>query len=207
MHLIKICGIRDQQTALECCHLGADAIGLVFFPKSPRHVTLETARQITQVLPDSVMKTGVFVDASFDTIMDTVRACRLTAVQLHGSEPADLVTALKKEQLTVIKAVFTVRPPFLGHAGIYKHANFLLVECGRGNLPGGNAKTWDYAIGPALETGVPVIIAGGLTPDNVKTVLLESRAFGVDVSSGVEKNPGQKDINKIRQFIANVRSP
>jgi phosphoribosylanthranilate isomerase/indole-3-glycerol phosphate synthase/phosphoribosylanthranilate isomerase len=202
---VKICGLTDLQNALDCADLGADAIGMVFFKKSPRNVSPETAARISNVLPDHIFTIGVFVNASYEGIMEKVNQCGLKGVQLHGNEPPALVDRLKKENLLVIKALFATRPPFLTRTSRYKSASFFLVEYGKGSLPGGNAESWNYE-SLQLKTKTPVILAGGLHPGNICQAIRAAMPDAVDVSSGVEKSYGVKDINKVKSFISRVKS-
>ncbi len=202
---IKICGITDPVTAKACADMGANAVGMVFFEKSPRHVSCKTAAQITQSLPQKILKTGVFVNTSFEDIMQTVSECALTAVQLHGDESPDLVDALNKQGLVVIKALFAARAPLISQATAFSNAGMLLVEYGMGSLPGGNAEPWSYEKCLDVGAGPPVVLAGGLTADNVTKAITMAHPFGVDVSSGVETLVGIKSIPKIRNFIETVR--
>lgn len=202
---IKICGFTQPENALECIQFGPDAIGLVFFEKSPRNVTIDEAARITEVLPEHIIPVGVFVDKSDNEILDIVQGCGLKGVQLHGSEPPDLVERLRSRNLVVIKALFAGKKPFLDQAGIYEMASFLLVEYGKGILPGGNAESWNYEISRQIESDVPILLAGGLSPENISGAISAARPAGVDVSSGVEKSPGLKDPARVKTFIENVR--
>jgi phosphoribosylanthranilate isomerase len=204
---IKICGLTDPVNAAACVKAGADIIGLVFYPKSPRHLELPRACAVAGALPDRVPVWGVFVNAEFDSIMEAVSACKLTGVQLHGSEPPDLVKALKKKNLTVTKALFTHRFPGLDSVDSYKTADFFLVECGRGTLPGGNARTWNYRRARETAARHPVILAGGLSPENIRQAVTHAVPAGVDISSGVESSPGIKDITKITTLVKQIRQP
>lgn len=203
--LIKICGLTRPDNALACVHAGADAIGLVFFDKSPRNVTMDQARAITNILPGSVLTCGVFVNESFEFIMERVERCRLTAVQLHGQESPGLVERLVKENLLVIKALFAAKKPNLADASLYTAASFCLVEYGRGTLPGGNAESWDYGLSALLDTQVPLMLAGGLSCENIEQAINIANPRAVDVSSGVEKAHGLKDIEKVTSFIRKAR--
>ncbi|MCF6245869.1 MAG: phosphoribosylanthranilate isomerase [Desulfobacula sp.] len=202
---IKICGLTDPDTALECARLEADAIGLVFFKKSPRNVSMEQAALISKALPDHILPIGVFVDASYDAIMEKVKSCHLKGVQLHGNESPKLVEQLVKKKLMVIKALFSKKAPFIDQATEYSRASFILVEYGKGILPGGNAESWDYKQCRNLNTGIPVILAGGLNAKNVCLAVKDVCPAAVDVSSGVEKSPGIKDLKKIAAFILQVK--
>ena len=203
---IKICGLTDPDNALACAEFLPDAIGLVFYEKSPRNVSVEQASRITAVLPHDLLTIGVFVDNPFEDIMEKVRRCALKGVQLHGNEPPELVDRLRKEDLFVIKALFAGKKPDLNQAREYSNASSLLVESGKGILPGGNAESWNYKISRSIKTKTPVIIAGGLSSDSITGALKAARPFGVDVSSGVEKIPGIKDLNKIKSFIARINA-
>ena len=205
--LVKICGLTDPANAAACARAGADIIGLVFYPNSPRHVEPSRAMAVVSALPAHIPAWGVFVNEHPDFIMETVRACGLKGVQLHGHEPAGLITALKNQQLTVTKAVFASRSPGLDTIDtVYAAADFFLVECGQGNLPGGNAKTWDYRQVRKTAREHPVILAGGLSCDNIEQALAEADPTGVDVSSGVESSPGHKNIDQVAELIRRVKT-
>lgn len=201
---IKICGLTRVDEALACAELGADAVGFVFYPKSPRNVSGKQAGEICRALPGSVTTVGVFVDEPFYAIMQRVEQCGLKAVQLHGRESAELVERLRREKLLVIKALFADRKPGLKAASDYR-ASAYLVECGRGVLPGGNALEWDWGAAGSMGGSHPLILAGGLAPDNVCRAVMQAAPAAVDVSSGVESAPGRKDPAKVRAFIAQVR--
>ena len=204
--LVKICGLTLVGNALDCVEAGADIIGLVFFEKSPRHVSTAKAREIARALPKEVPACGVFVDETYDTIMQTVSACGLEIVQLHGAETPELADRLSAQNLVVTKAFFAARPPKLCDTEKYPSADFCLAEYGKGILPGGNAETWDY--GQALEMAkkVRLMLAGGLNPENVADAVARIRPHAVDVSSGVEKAKGIKDISKVKAFIRSAKS-
>jgi phosphoribosylanthranilate isomerase len=143
---IKICGLTDIENALGCAKLGADAIGFIFFEKSPRNVSIKKAGQISNALPDHIVTIGVFVDESFEFILERVNICGLKGVQLHGNETPELVNKLLCENLIVVKALFAKKEPFLDQAPKYEMAHFFLVEYGKGTLPGGNAESWNYEL-------------------------------------------------------------
>ena len=197
---VKICGITKTSDALECAALGADAIGCVFYPKSPRHLTDSQARSICLAMPKQVRTVGVFVNETYSAIMQRVEHCHLSAVQLHGQESPELVSRLRKENLIVIKALFADGQPSFKDVSNY-HASAFLLECGQGKLPGGNALKWNWAMAKNLGNKFPLIIAGGLSPDNISYAIDVSKPHAVDVSSGVEKSPGKKDLVKVAAFI------
>ncbi|MDY6832873.1 MAG: phosphoribosylanthranilate isomerase [Thermodesulfobacteriota bacterium] len=202
---IKICGITTPAQAGQCADLGADAIGCVFFAKSPRNLSDKQAEEICAAVAGNIQTVGVFVNASYEAIMEKVDFCGLSCVQLHGAEPPELVTRLRRQGLIVIKALFGSRPPNLNAAPLYQTASAFLAECGSGVLPGGNAKTWNWAdTGPVARQG-PLVLAGGLSPENIAEALLAALPDAVDVSSGVEAAPGIKDMDKIALFINNIK--
>ncbi len=200
---IKVCGLTSVDEALGCATLGADAIGLVFYPKSPRNVTVDQAKDICLALPSNITTVGVFVNESFSYIKDKVDKCSLKAVQLHGQEPPELVDLLRKENLTVIKVLFIDKKPSLEEAPLY-NASAYLVECGGGRLPGGNALEWNWENAKGFGERYPLVLAGGLSYENIKHAVSASMPDAVDVSSSVEIKPGKKDLAKVESFIDEV---
>lgn len=200
---VKICGLTSADEAAACAELGAHAVGCVFYPPSPRFVSDRTAREICERLPLGVSGVGVFVNAGLPEILEKVKGCGLKAVQLHGQESNELAGELQKLGIVVIKAFFQKGDPPLEPAGEYDVSAYLF-ECGGGLLPGGNALAWDWGAAhrPANET--PVILAGGLTVGNVAQAIELASPDAVDVSSGVERIPGRKDMDKVKVFLETV---
>lgn len=201
---VKICGLTHVQDALTCARHGADAVGFVFYPKSPRHVSRSRVRAICRALPPSVDRVGVFVNSPFSGIMSIAAHCRLTTVQLHGRESPELVSRLRREGLSVIKALFLGQFPKTENAVEY-NASAFLIEYGKGRLPGGNAREWDYNRVVNFGHRHPFVLAGGLTPQNVRRAIHACSPDAVDVSSGVETKAGQKDFAGIKTFLHEVR--
>ena len=197
---IKICGLTQVDEAVACAEAGADAIGLVFDPPSPRLLTPQQAREISLALPDQTARVGVFVNCPVSDIQKRIDDCRLTSVQLHGQEPPNMVRELCDGGVRVIKALFIHRPPFISEASHYPEAVFL-VECGKGQLPGGNAMTWNWGEVKLFGRSYPLILAGGLSPDTIASAVFEAGPDAVDISSGVEFSPGRKDIHKVITLI------
>lgn len=195
---IKICGLTRPQEAQACAAAGADAIGYIFYPPSPRCLSAEDAGRITRVLPETVCPVGVFVNESYETIMETAETAGLRAVQLHGRETPALVERLEAAGLTVIKALFFNGQPDFNAVDRYAAATALLVECVGGPLPGGNALAWNWSAARRLSNASPVVLAGGLTPDNVVDAIKDACPDAIDVSSGVERQPGRKDLAQVR---------
>jgi phosphoribosylanthranilate isomerase len=164
---------------------------------------VEAARDIRRALPDEVACVGVFVNSLFEEIMGICNQARLTAVQLHGIEPPDLVARLRREGLFVIKALFHGKAPGIEEGPRYPASAFI-VECGGGAQPGGNALAWEWSEAGPFGRRHPLILAGGLTPENAAQAVRAALPDAVDVSSGVEASPGRKDIRKVEQLISAV---
>jgi phosphoribosylanthranilate isomerase len=201
---VKICGLTTVEEALACAELGANAVGLVFYPPSPRFVTDDQAAAICRALPGSVWSVGVFVNEESSSILRRVNHCGLRAVQLHGRETPGLVKELSEHGVMVIKALFANGRPSFADAGAYAFSHAFLTECVGELLPGGNGKTWNWAMAESLSRSHPVILAGGLTPDNVAEAIQAAGPGAVDVSSGVEARPGKKDLQRVQQFLQAV---
>ncbi len=200
---IKVCGLTRVDEAVGCAELGVDAIGLLFFPKSPRHVSDQQGRAISTAVTEKSKTVGVFVNASYDHILRKADICRFSAVQLHGQESPDLVKRLGDTGLPVIKALFVDGNPNLSEVKNYEASAFL-VECSKGPLPGGNAMAWDWGAAKEFGRAHPLILAGGLSPGNVTEAISSALPLAVDVSSGVERSPGRKDLEQVARFIEEV---
>ncbi len=200
---IKICGLTHPDEAHACAGAGADAIGFIFYPPSPRSLSAEAAGRITSVLPENVCPVGVFVNEPYDVIMRVVATAGLRAAQLHGRESPALVKRLQNAGLKVIKALFFNGTPNFDAINQYA-ANAYLVECVGGPLPGGNALSWNWSAASALSAHHPVVLAGGLSPDNIAAAIDAARPDAVDVSSGVEHQPGQKDLAKVAMLCETI---
>jgi phosphoribosylanthranilate isomerase len=197
---IKVCGITRLTDALHAVEQGATAIGFVLWPKSPRGVTVERAAEISAELPPHVMRVGVFVNEPIDRIRAIAEQTRLTAVQLHGDEPPAYADAL---DWPVFRAVSVADLAFASEAWAPETA--LLVDNIDPVRRGGTGAVIDWSQAAAAAQKRRIVLAGGLTPDNVASAIRAVRPFGVDVSSGVEASPGVKDFGKVTQFIANAR--
>ncbi len=203
---IKICGLLSPAMALACADAGADAIGMVFHPPSPRNIQPAQARAITARLPPHVAKVGVFVDQDTEEIARIAAQAGLDAVQLHTVLPGDRYARLTRHGLHVVQVLRSSGAELLAQACALPPAVGLLVECGRGALPGGNGAAWNWADAAVLRELRPFAVAGGLDPANVAQALLASGASAVDVSTGVESAPGSKDLARVAAFIAAVRA-
>jgi phosphoribosylanthranilate isomerase len=202
---IKICGLTRADQAAACAEAGADAIGLVFHPASPRFLDAATAASVAAAVPAGVAIVGVFVDLPPAAILRLAREVGLTTVQLHGREPDAWVADLLDAGLHVVRVLAASGDELVRRAAALPAAAGVLVECGRGTLPGGNGVAWDWSGAAALRGRRDFAVAGGLTPENVAAALARSGAAAVDVSSGVESFPGCKDLALVRAFIAAAR--
>lgn len=202
--LVKICGVTSPEDARAAVDAGAAAIGLVFWSRSPRAVDLLAARRIAASLPPFVLRVGVFVDESPDAIARISDGVGLDLVQLHGGEPPEALATLPRRALKAVRVGSGFRPEdVLRYAG---HAAGLLLDSGDAALPGGTGRPFDWSVVAGLRERLGfVVLAGGLTPDNVATAIRAVRPDAVDVSSGVEAAPGRKDPAKMRAFVAAVR--
>jgi phosphoribosylanthranilate isomerase len=196
--IVKICGITsgaDGQAAMEA---GADAIGLMFYEGSKRHVTIEAAAEIVRQLPPFAIKVGVFVNAPEDLVLRAIADCGLNIAQFHGTETPEYCVQFP---VMTIKAVRVRDAESLKPLAEYQTDAFLLDAYVTGELGGtGESFDWDLAI-EAQKLGKPVFLAGGLTPDNVAEAVRRVRPYAVDVSSGVEISPGKKDREKMSAFV------
>lgn len=199
---LKICGITTRATARFCAEAGVGALGAVFFRKSPRYVTPQQARAQFEGLPASVSRVGVFVDMPFLELLDTARAAALDTVQLHGSETSADILAAQRDGFRVIKVLKVTGEALLSAARTLPATAGILVECGKGTLPGGNGAVWNWADAAPLAEVRPFALAGGLTPDNLIEAATLSRAAAWDLSSGVETAPGVKDHDAIARVVA-----
>jgi phosphoribosylanthranilate isomerase len=198
---VKICGVTRPEDARLAAALGAWAIGMVFWPGSPRAVTVQQAAAVAAAVPDGVLIVGVFVDATRDEIAAAVRQVPLGAVQLHGSETPALVESLP---WPVIKALPVPSegplPDLAPWAGVR-----VLLDAHDPERRGGTGRQVDWARAAALAATRPVILAGGLRPDTVAEAIARVRPAGIDVSSGVERAPGVKDEARMRALFDAVR--
>ena len=206
MTRIKFCGITRPEDAELALGAGAWAIGLIFWPRSPRRCEVDTAAEIAAALKRRSEVVGVFVNATLDHVAQTADAVGLTAVQLHGEEgPAYCSEAARRTGCKVIKAV-RVRSGADIRALARFHTDFHLLDSYTAGVPGGTGETFSWEIARAHRSRVPVILSGGLNPDNVADAIAAVRPYAVDVASGVELSPGRKDPAKLEAFAAAVRS-
>jgi phosphoribosylanthranilate isomerase len=203
---IKFCGITRLKDAELAVAAGAWAIGLIFWPNSRRRAELDAAAEIAAALKRRVEVVGVFVNATIDHVAETADAVGLTMLQLHGDEgPAYCAEAARRTGCKVVKAV-RVRSGADVQALSAFHTDYHLLDSYTPGMPGGTGETFAWEIARAHRNSIPVILSGGLTPDNVAEAIAAVRPFAVDVASGVEHRPGEKDPDKLNAFSAAVRA-
>ncbi|MEO2044090.1 MAG: phosphoribosylanthranilate isomerase [Nitrospinaceae bacterium] len=199
---IKICGITQLKDAVYAVKHGADAVGFIFYKKSPRSVAMKVVRDIIIKLPPFVHTVGVFVNEKVEGVNKIAEYCGLDLVQLHGNESPSFC---RKVRPRVIKAFRVKDLQSIKQLEKYPVSGFLLDTFSE-SKHGGTGKVFDWNLAhPAKKFG-PVIMSGGLTPLNIRQALSQVRPYGVDVCSGVEKSPGIKDPEKVRAFLENIRS-
>jgi len=199
----KICGITRVEDALVAAEAGADAIGLVFYAKSPRAVNIQQARTIIAALPPFVTTVGLFVNASRCELNETLDAVPLDMLQFHGDEtPADCEGFHRPWYKALrVKPGEDIRVQTARYVG----ASAILLDTFVAGVPGGTGEVFDWSLIPT-DLAKPLILAGGLTPENVQQAIAEVRPFAVDVSGGVEASKGIKDAEGVREFVRLVRA-
>jgi phosphoribosylanthranilate isomerase len=200
---VKICGITNLPDALAAVEAGADMIGLMFYDKSPRHLSIEAAASMVRELPPFVVKVGVFVDAPEELVLRAIRQCNLSLLQFHGDETPQYCDLF---DLMIVKAFRIRDAESLKALPRYQTDAWLLDAYSPNQLGGtGDRFNWDLAV-EARKLGRPIFLAGGLTPENVVQAVETVRPHAVDVSSGVESAPGKKDPAKMRAFVQAAKS-
>ena len=202
---IKICGLTSPEMAVACATAGADAIGLVFHPPSPRNLRMDQAKAIAVALPRHVARVGVFVAQTSVEILRIADQVGLQAVQLCGPVDAAACDTFLRHDLHVVQVLRSTGAELLAEARALPLSVGVLVECGTGAQLGGTGKTWNWSDAAVLWGCRPFAIAGGLDAATVGQAIAASGAIAVDVSSGVERAPGVKDLAKVAAFVAAVR--
>lgn len=200
---VKICGITNVRDARLAAKLGADAVGFNFYRRSPRFIKPSRAKAIVAALPPFVTTVGVFVNEDPDRILETCRMCGLDAVQFHGDESPTVVEAVLG--IRRIKAIRVRDKRDLRLCRRYRVEAYLLDAYVPGRY-GGTGETFNWGLARDAQEFGPIILAGGLTPDNVEEAVVTARPYAVDAASGVESSPGKKDKVLMAEFIARAKS-
>jgi phosphoribosylanthranilate isomerase len=200
---VKICGITNSGDALLAAELGAHALGFIFYKKSPRYVAPDKARHIIGQLPPFVATVGVFVDENAGAVREIASLAGLDWLQLHGSESPDYCRSLGRR---VIKGFRVKGDEIYAQISAYQGAaQAFLLDTYKPGTPGGTGETFDWEVARQVNKCGPIILAGGLTPDNVAQAINIAQPSAVDVASGVEREPGKKDPEKLRAFFESVK--
>ncbi|WP_455377620.1 phosphoribosylanthranilate isomerase [Petrachloros mirabilis] len=202
---VKICGITNLEDAAVSVEAGADALGFIFSRNSPRYVEPILAKQIIATLPPLVVPVGVFVDEDLSIVRSIMDSCGLALAQLHGDEPAVYCQELARPVMKALRlkdrTSFLALAEYQGRAGV----RGFVVDAYSETAYGGTGKVANWPLAAEAARAAVVLLAGGLTPDNVPDAINTVKPYGVDVSSGVEISPGKKDHGKIRAFLEAVR--
>ena len=207
--IIKICGIQNIETLICCEKNEVDYFGMIFYSKSPRNISIENAYKLQRDSKNLNIKgVGVFVDKNINYVEEIVKKIKLKFVQLHGSEDDTYIKNIKKFGVKVIKSISVSNKDDLNRINKYDNADYFLFDYKplKGELPGGNAKSFDWNILNYLETDKPWFLSGGINTKNIKQILDDINPFGVDLSSGVEKELGIKDNRIINNFIGKLKN-
>jgi phosphoribosylanthranilate isomerase len=200
MVYVKVCGITTPEDALAAAGYGADAVGLVF-AKSPRQLSVEDAREVATVLPDGVLKVGVFVDEEPEEVLRIAREVGLDYAQLHGDESPETVTALREGGVKVIKALRVQSVDSLDVMDGYE-ADLFLLDAWSERAPGGTGERFDWKVAKSYGGRGNILVSGGLTPENVREAIRFFEPYGVDASSSLEDAPGKKNAERVRRFVS-----
>ncbi|MFA5499658.1 MAG: phosphoribosylanthranilate isomerase [Candidatus Omnitrophota bacterium] len=200
---IKICGITNKQDAIEASGLGADMLGFILYKDSKRYIEPKKIRDVLNEVPDTIAKIGVFVDENAKKVIEIAQDCSFDMLQFHGKESPEYCAQFK-DSYKIIKAFRIQDKKSLEIINDYD-VDYYLLDTHIGGLKGGTGKTFDWKLIEGYELLRPVILSGGLTPENVGSAIQNVAPYGVDVSSGVEASPGKKDLKLMKEFVDNVR--
>jgi phosphoribosylanthranilate isomerase len=207
---VKICGITQIEQGKAIAELGADSIGFICVPASPRYVTPDRLRAIADTLPSKIVKVGVFANHSLIEIISVVQQAHLSAVQLHGAESPEFCRQLRQAimpEIELIKAFRLKSAASLAETSAYLDCvDTLLLDAYHPQILGGTGHTIDWQDLVQFKPAIPWLLAGGLTPDNIREALSCLQPDGIDLSSGVERSPGDKDLAKVAQLFAAINN-
>ena len=202
--IIKICGIQNQDTLMCCENNSINFFGMIFYPKSPRNITIENANKLNKISEKlNINGVGVFVNKEINELEEIIKYVNLKYVQLHGSEDELYIKNLKKFGVKIIKSISVSNEDDLKKINNYQTADYFLFDYKpkKNELPGGNSKSFDWNILKSLKTDKPWFLSGGINLNNIQQILVDINPCGVDLSSGVEKELGIKDNQIINNFI------
>jgi phosphoribosylanthranilate isomerase len=201
--LVKICGLTRLEDALAAIDCGADMLGFILVPASPRHIAPQQLQELTSQLPAGIVKVGVFQDQEPEALEETLRLCQLDIAQLHGHEPAEVARQLGPDRVWKMSSLRT--PQHLRDALAYPAAA-ILVDAPCGDRRGGTGLLADWEQAAELARQRRTILAGGLTPDNIVEAIERVHPWAVDLCSGVEASPGRKDLARMKTFFERIQA-
>ena len=207
--ITKICGIKNEDTLICCEENSVDFFGMIFYPKSPRNISIEDASNLQKKSENlNINGVGVFVNKNINEIADIIKKVKLKYVQLHGSEDEEYIKTLKRNGVKVIKSISISNINDLRNISNYNSSDYFLFDYKpmKNELPGGNAKSFDWNILKNLNTNKPWFLSGGISIKNIQEILNDINPFGIDLSSGVEKELGIKDNHIINNFIDKLKN-
>ena len=205
--IIKICGIQNQDTLICCENNSINFFGMIFYPKSPRNITIENANKLNSISEKlNINGVGVFVNKEINELKEIIKYVNLKYVQLHGSEDELYIKKLKEFGVKIIKSISVSNADDLKKINNYQTADYFLFDYKpkKNELPGGNSKSFDWNILKSLKTDKPWFLSGGINLNNIQQILVDINPCGVDLSSGVEKELGIKDNRIINNFIEKI---
>ncbi len=207
--IIKICGIQNENTLICCEKNKVNFFGMIFYPNSPRNITIENAGNLLKISRNlNINGVGVFVNKNINELEEIIKNIKLRFVQLHGSEDEAYIKNIKKTGAKIIKSISISNENDLKKINKYKDVDYFLFDYKplKGELPGGNAKSFNWNILKNLKTDKPWFISGGINTNNIEKIIEDLNPFGVDLSSGVEKELGIKDNRIINNFIEKLNN-
>ena len=207
--IIKICGIKNRDTLMCCENNNISFFGMIFYTKSPRNISIENASKLLNISEKlNINGVGVFVNKEIDKLKEIIEHTNLKYVQLHGSEDELYIKNIKKLGVRIIKSISISIKDDLNKIKDYKSADYFLFDYKpkKNDLPGGNSKSFDWKILKSLKTDKPWFLSGGVNINNIQQILSDINPYGIDLSSGVEKELGIKDNHIINNFIRKVKN-
>ena len=207
--IVKICGIQNKETLLCCEQNNVEFFGMIFYAKSPRNISIENARSLQRTSKNlNINGVGVFVDKDINELKEIIKLLDLRFIQLHGSEDMLYIKNLKNTGVKIIKSISISNKNDLDKILIYEDVDYFLFDYKplKNELPGGNAKSFNWEILKSLRTNKPWFLSGGINSKNIGKILKDVNPFGVDLSSGVEKELGNKDNHIINNFIEKLKN-
>ena len=201
---IKFCGFTNKQNIQDAINLGANALGFIFYEKSPRYNSIERTKELCHNLPPFISRVGVFVDQSLDYILEAVKECKLDTVQLHGNETAEFCATIP---LNCIKGIHVKEKDDITHLSQFKnHVSALLLDTKTSDAYGGTGQAFDWGLAiEAKSHNIPIILSGGINLSNIERAIQLVNPYALDLSSGIEDKPGIKSYTKMKEIMERIK--